>query len=281
MAEIVGDDFANPQQGTGDHRLVDMSAQDASEVVDASSEAATQHQQKRDKIPPTMKDSRKLFVGVTEEEFRTFFEKFGVLLDSVVMVDRESGRSRGFGFVTFEDPSVALSLLEQGNNADGIGRLEMRGKTCEVKAAQPKLHGGPRDGRRPRGNTPQQSQHARFYPGQMFPPPVEPSFMPPQGMPYAPEWHQGYGGPSFVPVPYYGYPPSQPMPYYSPYGQPYDARLDYSHQVQYPQPYMAHVSQTPPAQVVQVPTTLQPTAPGLPTRDGSDLQSNTHEGDYP
>mmetsp|Transcript_1071 Transcript_1071/g.2678 ORF Transcript_1071/g.2678 Transcript_1071/m.2678 type:complete len:184 (-) Transcript_1071:1324-1875(-) len=41
---------------------------------------------------------------VTEEEFRTFFSQFGKLIDSVVMFDRETRRSRGFGFVTFEDP---------------------------------------------------------------------------------------------------------------------------------------------------------------------------------
>jgi RNA recognition motif-containing protein len=43
------------------------------------------------------------FFPVTEGEFREFFEQFGVLIDSVVMFDRDTGRSRGFGFVTFED----------------------------------------------------------------------------------------------------------------------------------------------------------------------------------
>jgi RNA recognition motif-containing protein len=41
--------------------------------------------------------------SVTEEEFREFFEQFGTLIDSVVMFDRETRRSRGFGFVTFEE----------------------------------------------------------------------------------------------------------------------------------------------------------------------------------
>ena len=44
---------------------------------------------------------------VTSEEFRDFFGKFGLLVDSVVMFDRETQRSRGFGFVTFEDPVSA------------------------------------------------------------------------------------------------------------------------------------------------------------------------------
>ena len=33
-----------------------------------------------------------------------FFEQFGAVLDSVVMFDRETQRSRGFGFITFVDP---------------------------------------------------------------------------------------------------------------------------------------------------------------------------------
>jgi RNA recognition motif-containing protein len=61
------------------------------------------------KVPPTKRDARKLFVGglpsnVTEEEFREFFEQYGTVVDSVVMFDRDTRRSRGFGFVTFEDP---------------------------------------------------------------------------------------------------------------------------------------------------------------------------------
>ena len=44
-----------------------------------------------------------IFISVTDEEFREFFEQFGTLIDSVVMFDRETRRSRGFGFVTFEE----------------------------------------------------------------------------------------------------------------------------------------------------------------------------------
>jgi len=40
---------------------------------------------------------------VTDGEFLRFFERFGTVIDSVVMFDRDTRRSRGFGFVTFED----------------------------------------------------------------------------------------------------------------------------------------------------------------------------------
>ena len=39
--------------------------------------------------------------AVTDEEFLDYFQKFGEVIDSVVMTDRVTRRSRGFGFVTF------------------------------------------------------------------------------------------------------------------------------------------------------------------------------------
>lgn len=48
------------------------------------------------------------FVGglapvTTSDSMKSFFGAFGKVVDATVMVDRESGRSKGFGFVTFED----------------------------------------------------------------------------------------------------------------------------------------------------------------------------------
>lgn len=47
---------------------------------------------------------------VTEEGFYAFFNQFGPVIDSIVMVDRLTKRSRGFGFVTFAN-AVSLSLV--------------------------------------------------------------------------------------------------------------------------------------------------------------------------
>lgn len=102
------------------------------------------------KIPPTQKDVRKLFVGgigrdVTNDEFHDFFSKFGKVIDSVVMFDRETQKPRGFGFVTFEDPGVALKLLGMGHEGETpppggftSGRIKMHERFCEVKASEPK-----------------------------------------------------------------------------------------------------------------------------------------------
>ena len=42
---------------------------------------------------------------------REFFGVYGKVVDATVMVDRESGRSKGFGFVTFEDASNLDQLV--------------------------------------------------------------------------------------------------------------------------------------------------------------------------
>jgi RNA-binding protein Musashi len=42
---------------------------------------------------------------------RTFFTRYGKVVDATVMVDRETGRSKGFGFVTFEDNSNDSQLV--------------------------------------------------------------------------------------------------------------------------------------------------------------------------
>ncbi|KAG9311025.1 hypothetical protein JVU11DRAFT_8922 [Chiua virens] len=52
------------------------------------------------------------FVGglsptTTADSMREFFSTFGKVIDATVMVDRESGRSKGFGFITFEDAANA------------------------------------------------------------------------------------------------------------------------------------------------------------------------------
>jgi RNA-binding protein Musashi len=67
----------------------------------------------------------KMFIGglaatVTSDSMRAFFSQFGRVVDSTVMLDRETGRSKGFGFVSLEDVDVTPML--------GFGNLEIDGK---------------------------------------------------------------------------------------------------------------------------------------------------------
>ena len=70
--------------------------------------------------------SNKLFVGglswdTDDQSLRSAFEQIGEVTDAKVITDRDSGRSRGFGFVTFasgEDASRAISEMD-GQSIDG------------------------------------------------------------------------------------------------------------------------------------------------------------------
>ena len=69
----------------------------------------------------------KLFVGglawaTTDASLRTAFENFGEVTDAFVVKDRETGRSRGFGFVTFAQEQAAKAALEAMNGGTLDGR---------------------------------------------------------------------------------------------------------------------------------------------------------------
>lgn len=71
--------------------------------------------------------SKKLYVGnlafsTTDTELRDAFEKHGGVVSANVITDRETGRSRGFGFVEFADPSGAETALREMNGTDLGGR---------------------------------------------------------------------------------------------------------------------------------------------------------------
>lgn len=116
-------------------------------VPEAAAPVPSAEERRWKRTPPTESDPRKLFVGglpthVNDEQFLRFFEQFGEVIDSVVMVDRNTKRSRGFGFVTFANQDVTSSLL---NNIPGkTGLLNILGKSCEIKASEPKVDDGSR-----------------------------------------------------------------------------------------------------------------------------------------
>ena len=55
---------------------------------------------------------------------REFFSQFGKVVDATVMLDRETGRSKGFGFVSFENVNVQPML--------GFGNLQIDGKLVRL-----------------------------------------------------------------------------------------------------------------------------------------------------
>lgn len=70
--------------------------------------------------------SSKLFVGglawaTTDASLRAAFSQFGEVIDAKVITDRETGRSRGFGFVTMNDPAGTETAMRamDGSTLDG------------------------------------------------------------------------------------------------------------------------------------------------------------------
>jgi RNA recognition motif-containing protein len=84
---------------------------------------------------------KKLYVGnlsfsATEEELRELFEQHGPTASVRVITDRETGRSRGFGFIEFEDAACADKALEALDGQD------MGGRPLRVNEAQDRQRGG-------------------------------------------------------------------------------------------------------------------------------------------
>jgi RNA recognition motif-containing protein len=81
--------------------------------------------------------AKKLFVGnlpytTTNEDLGEFFAQFGEVLSSAVIMDRATGRSKGFGFVEMTNDAEADSAIAKGDGA------EFEGRKLTVSEARPK-----------------------------------------------------------------------------------------------------------------------------------------------
>jgi cold-inducible RNA-binding protein len=55
-------------------------------------------------------------------DLKAAFSRFGTIVDAAIITDRGTGRSRGFGFVTFENPADAEEAVKQMNGTELDGR---------------------------------------------------------------------------------------------------------------------------------------------------------------
>ncbi len=81
--------------------------------------------------------SKKLFVGslpwaVNDEALKEAFTAYGSVVSAKVVTDRQTGRSRGFGFVEMESDSEASAAIEALNGSD------LNGRNIVVNEAKPK-----------------------------------------------------------------------------------------------------------------------------------------------
>ncbi|KAG6518675.1 hypothetical protein ZIOFF_022155 [Zingiber officinale] len=85
--------------------------------------------------------TKKIFVGgiptsLTEDELKEHFSSYGEVVERQIMFDHATGRSRGFGFVTFKDEESVDKIISKGKMHD------FDGKQVEIKRAEPKRSSG-------------------------------------------------------------------------------------------------------------------------------------------
>lgn len=81
--------------------------------------------------------SNKLYVGnlnydTSEEELQKAFAEFGTVDSATIITDRQTGRSKGFGFVEMSSEEEAEKAIE------GLNGKEFGGRTIKVNEARPK-----------------------------------------------------------------------------------------------------------------------------------------------
>jgi RNA recognition motif-containing protein len=82
-------------------------------------------------------DSKKLYVGnlpwaVTNETLHDMFASYGEIVEAIVISDRMSGRSKGFGFVTFANDADAEKAVAEMHDK------EIEGRKIVVNVARPR-----------------------------------------------------------------------------------------------------------------------------------------------
>lgn len=148
----------------------------------------------------------KVFVGglaweTPKEAMRDHFEKYGDILEAVIISDKTTGRSKGYGFVTFKEPEAAKKACEDPTpvingrrancNLASLGARRQRSLTVVPPPLSQQQQTGPNVivGPRSAGTITPPPSHVQWY----YPP------TPPPASPY--HHHQAA-------VPYYGYAPA-------------------------------------------------------------------------
>lgn len=81
-------------------------------------------------------EKNKLFVGslpwsITNDTLKELFAQYGEIVEAIVITDRSTGRSKGFGFVTFKNEADAQKALEMSGK-------EVEGRPIVVNVAKPR-----------------------------------------------------------------------------------------------------------------------------------------------
>lgn len=94
--------------------------------------------------------AKKLYVGnlpheVTNNDLQDLFEPFGTVISAQVIIDRDSGRSKGFGFVEMQSDSEAEAAIAGMNGKENGGRTLIVNE-ARPRENRPERRGPPRGG---------------------------------------------------------------------------------------------------------------------------------------
>ncbi len=74
--------------------------------------------------------------NTSEDDLRQRASQYGEISSCTVITDRDTGRSRGFGFIEMPNDDEAMALIE------GLNGTDMGGRTLTVNKARPRTYGG-------------------------------------------------------------------------------------------------------------------------------------------
>ena len=91
-----------------------------------------------------MDQNNKIFVGnlpwsIKNDQLRDLFAQFGEIVEAIVIQERRTGRSKGFGFVTFTTPEAADAAVQEMHGK------EVEGRNIVVNKARPREERPQRD----------------------------------------------------------------------------------------------------------------------------------------
>jgi len=89
--------------------------------------------------------NKKLYVGnlsydLSDDDLKEMFQAHGEVLSAQIITDRDTGRSKGFGFVEMSDPDQAQAAI------DALNGHEFGGRALTVNEARPQADRGSRGG---------------------------------------------------------------------------------------------------------------------------------------
>lgn len=139
---VVFSDPAVAERVVKDKHMIDGRTVEAKKAVPRDDQQILNRSNGSIQGSPGPARTKKIFVGglastVTENDFKNYFDQFGIITDVVVMYDHNTQRPRGFGFITYDTEEAVDKVLLRTFH-------ELNGKMVEVKRAVPKeLSPGP------------------------------------------------------------------------------------------------------------------------------------------